>query len=75
MDSFCEDHRSQARLDRVRERLEGCDVIAALGVRPLLRALAFDPGARSLAELGPPQKSKKLNRRERTLQITTPLLV
>jgi len=30
---------------------------------------------RRLAELGPPQKTRKLNRRGRTLQITTPLLV
>ncbi len=63
------------QLDRVRERLGEYDVIAALQVRPLLRALAFDPGVRQLADLGPPQKSKTLNRRGRTLAITTPLLV
>lgn len=62
-------------LARVPERLAAYDVIAALDVRPLLRSLAFEPGARSLAELGPPRKSKKLNRRGRTLKITTPLLV
>jgi hypothetical protein len=59
----------------VRERLAAYDVIAGVGVRPLLRALGFDPGPRLLTDLGPPQKSKKLNRRGRTLKITTPLLV
>ena len=62
-------------LDRVRERLDEYDLTAALDVRPLLRALGFDPGTRPLADLGPPQKSKQLNRRGRTLKITTPLLV
>ena len=31
-------------LPRVRERLDGFDVIVAVGVRPLLRALDYDPG-------------------------------
>src|SRR5262249_1886412 len=34
-----------------------------------------DPGERRLAELGPPQKTRQLNRRGRTLTITTTLLV
>ena len=46
-----------------------------MDVRPLLRALAFDPGQRRLGELGPPQKSIQLDRRGRTLRITTALLV
>jgi len=62
-------------LPRVHERLSACDIIAALDVRPLLRSLRYDPGPRRLAELGPPQKTMKLNRRGRTLRITTPLLV
>ena len=66
---------SPDELGRVPERLAAYDVIAALDVRPLLRSLGFEPGARWLAELGPPRKSKKLNRRGRTLKITTPLLV
>jgi hypothetical protein len=66
---------TRGELERARERLAASDVVAALDVRPLLRALGFDPGARRLAELGPPQKTKKLNRRGRTLQITTPMLV
>jgi hypothetical protein len=28
----------------------------------LLRALAFEPGGRRLAELGPPQKTKRINK-------------
>jgi hypothetical protein len=62
-------------LPRARERLNDYDVIAAVGVRPLLRALGYDPGPRRLAELGPPQKTKKLNRRGRTLRITTAMPV
>jgi len=62
-------------LSRARERLNDFDVIAAVDVRPLLRALAYDPGLRRLAELGPPQKTMKLNRRGRTLRITTEMLV
>ncbi len=62
-------------LPRVRERLNGYDVIVAVEVRPLLRSLGYDPGPRRVAELGPPQKTRKLNRRGRTLRITTPMLV
>ncbi len=57
------------------ERLAGYDLIAALEVRPRLKALGFDPGTRRLAELGPPQKTRQLNRRGRTLKITTELLI
>jgi hypothetical protein len=57
------------------ETLAGYEIIAAVGVRALLRALAFDPGERRLAELGPPQKTKQIGRRGRTLAITTKLLV
>jgi hypothetical protein len=59
----------------VRERLESYEIIGAVGVRALLRALSFDPATRRLAELGPPQKSKVLNQRGRTLKITLALLV
>ncbi len=58
----------------LRESLAGYDVIGAEGVRPLLASLGFDPGDRRLAELGPPQKSKTLNRRGKILKITTALL-
>ncbi len=56
-------------------RLTEYDVIAAMEVRPLLKALSFEPGKRRLAELGPPQKTRQLNRRGRTLKITTALLI
>jgi hypothetical protein len=56
-------------------RLNEYDIIGAVGVRALLRELAVDPGQRRLAELGPPQKTRQLNRRGRTLTITTALLV
>jgi hypothetical protein len=58
-----------------RSKLAEYDIIAAVDVRGLLRALKFEPGARRLAELGPPQKTWQLNRQGRTLRITTSLLV
>jgi len=62
-------------LAAAREKLADYDIIGAVEVRRLLRALDFDPGERRLAELGPPQKTRQLNRRGRKLQITTSLLV
>lgn len=62
-------------LAAVRERLTSYDIIGAEDVRALLRAVEFDPGDKRLAELGPPQKSRKLNNRGKTLKITTTLLV
>ncbi|HXJ34907.1 MAG TPA: hypothetical protein VMS22_12820 [Candidatus Eisenbacteria bacterium] len=62
-------------LDELRAGLATYDVIGALQVRARLRALGFDPGGRRLAELEPPQKTKQLNRRGRTLKATTTLLV
>ncbi len=56
-------------------RLADFDIIAALDVRVLLKCLGFEPGRRRLADLGPPQKTKRLNRRGRTLKITTKLLI
>lgn len=58
-----------------RERLATFDLIGAMDVRALLRALGFDAGACRLAELGPPQKSKTINKRGRTLKITPELLI
>lgn len=62
-------------LDLARRELDRFEVIAGVEVRALLRALDIEPGARRLAELGPPQKSRRLNRRGRTLKITTELLI
>lgn len=51
------------------------DIIAGIDVRVLLRKLGVDPGQRRLGELGPPQKTRQLNQRGRTLKITTKLLI
>ena len=61
--------------DAARARIDSYDVIAAVNVRSLLRALAIDPGEQRLAELGPPQKSKKIGEHGRTLKITTAMLI
>ncbi len=65
----------EAEVARVAERLAAFDLIGAVDVVPLLRTLRFEPGDRRLAELGPPQKSRTLNRSGRTLKITTEMLV
>jgi hypothetical protein len=62
-------------LSQVKAKLADYEIIAAVGVRALLRALGFQPGGRRLGELGPPQQTKRLNRRGRTLHITTGLLI
>ncbi len=62
-------------ITRSKPKLADYDVLAAVDVRALLRALRFEPGERRLAELGPPQKTRQLNERARTLKITTTLLV
>ena len=62
-------------ISRAVERLAGYEIIGAVGVRALLRTLKVDSGDRRLAELGPPQKTIQLNRRGRTLAITTELLI
>jgi hypothetical protein len=62
-------------LATLRSRLAAYDVLGAVDVRGLLRALEFDQGERRLAELGPPQKTIQLNQRGRTLKITTAMLV
>ena len=60
---------------RAGERLAEYDIIAAVEVRALLRTLDFEPGERRLGELGPPQKTRRLNRWGRTLKITLGMLV
>ncbi len=62
-------------LSSLPSRLAAYGILGAVDVRGLLRTLGFEPGERRLAELGPPQKTKKLNQRGRTLKITTALLV
>ena len=58
---------------RAVEKLAAYDLIASIDVRTLLRTLRFDPGNRRLAELGPPQRTRTINKRGRTLKITTGL--
>ena len=55
-------------------RVATYEIIGAIGVRPLLRTLNIDPGEGRLAELGPPQKTRQINSRGRTLTITSTLL-
>jgi hypothetical protein len=57
------------------QRLGVYEILGAIGVRELLRRLNIEPGGRRLAELGPPQRTKQLNRRGRALAITPALLV
>ena len=57
------------------QKLAAYDIIAAIDVRTLLRTLRFEPAERRLGELGPPQKTRTINRSGRTLKITTSLLV
>jgi len=68
--TFVGDETSKAK-----EQLLDYDILAAVDVRGLLRNLGFEPGDRRLAELGPPQKTMQINRRGRTLKITTSLLI
>jgi hypothetical protein len=62
-------------LQDLQRRLGAYDILGGIDIRARLRALNVEPGERRLAELGPPQKTKKLNRQGRTLKITTALLV
>ena len=63
------------RLADVGPLLKPFDVLAGVDVRATLRALGVDPDDRRLAELGPPQKSYRLNKSGRTLKITTAMLI
>lgn len=65
----------EEELTQVPERLATFDFIGAMDVHSLLSKLHFDPGNRRLAEFGPSQKTKKLNRQGRTLKITTEMLI
>lgn len=64
-----------AELAQLRSLLQPYDVLCGLDIRATLRALGLDAGDRRLAELGPPQKSVRLNQSGRTLKITAAMLV
>ncbi|WP_437737310.1 hypothetical protein [Sorangium sp. So ce1335] len=55
--------------------LERFDVIAGLHIRDTLRAPGFDVDHCQVVDLEPPQKSRRLNRAGRMLQITPELLI
>lgn len=62
-------------LSQVGSILERFDILCGVDIRAILRVLVVEPGARRLAELGPPQKSVRLNTSGRTLKITTSMLI
>jgi hypothetical protein len=62
-------------LPRLGTALRRFDMLCGVDIRATLRALAIDPGDRRLAEIGPPQKSVRLNSSGRTLKITTAMLI
>jgi len=51
------------------------DLLAGLDMRGLLLALGADPDRWEIADLGPPQKTWRLNRAGRTLRLTPELLM
>ena len=51
------------------------DVLIGLHVRETLHGVGVDPDRWRLVDLKPPQKSRRLNRRGRTLQISPELLI
>ena len=65
----------EEEIAEAKRRLDAFEVIAAVDVRSLVRTLGLSSGDRRLAEVGPPQKTRTINKRGRTLKITTKLLV
>jgi hypothetical protein len=55
--------------------LERFDLLAGTAVRDTLQALGLEPDRWRLVELGPPRKTRRLNRWGRVLRITPELLV
>ena len=55
--------------------LADLDLLAGLRVRETLHGLGLDPDRWRLVDLKPPQKSRRINRRGRTLAITPELLI
>lgn len=65
----------RGEIAEARRRLADYDIVAGLEIRTLLRGIGVDPSGLRLAELGPAQKSMKLNKRGRTLKITAEMLI
>ncbi len=59
----------------VPDALSGFDLLVGLHIRKTLHVLRLDPDRWRLVDLRPPQKSRRLNRRGRTLKITPELLI
>ena len=57
-------------LATVPERLAAYDVVAGVGIRPLLLGLGMDVSRRRLHELRPPQKTIQMGRRGRVVDVT-----
>ena len=62
-------------MTEARRRLGNYDIICGVDVREVLRQIGVESEGRRLAELGPPQKTVTLNKRGRSLKITTAMLV
>jgi hypothetical protein len=59
----------------VQDALCGFDLLAGLQIRETLQGLRLDPDRWRLVDLGPPQKSRRINRAGRTLKITPEMLI
>lgn len=64
-----------AELERLPESLARYDVIAAPDARQVLSALGLDADRWRLADLSPPQKTRRLNKAGRLLHITPPMIL
>lgn len=62
-------------VSEVAAALAAYDLVIGLNIRDTLHVLGLDADRWRLADLRPPQKSKRLNRRGRTLHITPELLI
>jgi hypothetical protein len=63
-------------LDELSTALQAFDLVAALGVRQTLQSVGVaDPDRFQLVDLKPPQKTRRLNQRGRTLAITPQMLI
>jgi hypothetical protein len=67
--------RHTSEPDVLRGWVEGAEVVAGLDVRPTVERLGVDPNSRHLVDLGPPVRSRRLNRAGRTLRITPDLIL
>ncbi|MFP3941554.1 MAG: hypothetical protein ACLF0P_14750 [Thermoanaerobaculia bacterium] len=65
----------EAELGEMPERLARYDLVIGIGPRHVLHGLGADPDAFRLADLDRPQKTRKVGRRGRRLQLTNEMLV